>query len=505
MSLHTFSMQPFKVLPIHSAIQAHRFINRNFSFHYMNYHAKNTKIVATISDLRCDVDFIKSLHEHGMNVVRMNTAHMTIEGATQLIENVRSVSNVIPIMLDTKGPEIRTSIVEGIEITSGDIIYFVNGKGSGDRIGTNHDKFVEETPIGAQILINDGQISFIAESKDEKGLKCIAENTAKVSNKKSINVPDVHFTLKSLTDKDKMFLDLAVKMDLEFIAHSFVRNKEDLDEVKAYCVAQGKEIDIIAKIENQEGVDNLDEILDHCYAIMVARGDLGVEVPPAQLPLIQKKMIRQCLDKAKPVIVATHMLESMIENPRATRAEVSDIANAILDGASAVMLSGETAYGEYPVAAVRTMSEIALQLHNRPRSGISFGNAVTKDKLLVMAKAAGDIALEVGAKAIIVPTISGRTARFLSALRSRIPIYALCYDVQLARKLWLSHGVFAQKFDICKTVDELGYKSVQQVYDSNGFSEDDHVVVISGDPIDKKTDAVFVKVTTFKEALAKEE
>jgi len=316
-------------------------------------------------------------------------------------------------------------------------------------------------------------------------------------------VPDVHYSLKSLTDKDKTFLDLAVAMDLEFIAHSFVRNKADLDEVKEYCISKGKEIAIIAKIENQEGVDNMDEILDNCYGVMVARGDLGVEIPAATVPLVQKKMVQQCLDKAKPVIVATHMLESMIENPRATRAEISDVANAILDGASAVMLSGETAYGSYPVAAVRTMSEVALQLHDRPRLGISFGNNVVKDRLLVMAKAASDIALEIGAKAIIVPTISGRTVRFLSAIRSRIPLYALCYDVQLARKLALSHGVFSQKFEMCDTVEDLAYKSLKQVYDSNGFSEDDRVVLLSGDPVDMKTESVFVEMMTFKEALAK--
>jgi len=324
---------------------------------------KQTKIVTTISDRKCDVPFLKELFEAGMNVVRLNTAHQTTKDALRVINNVRLVSDRIPILIDTKGPEIRTTKTKGtILLKEGETIIF---KGDPEVLSTSecicasYKDFVNETPKNSCILIDDGELAFTVIDKNENELICRIENEGVLGNRKGINVPGVSFSLPSVSDKDIRFIDFAVEQDVSFIAHSFVRSKKDLLAVQKHLDKRKSNIKIIAKIENQQGVDNIDEILDHCYGIMVARGDLGIEMPYEEIPGVQKFLENKCMNRRKPVIVATQMLHSMIENPRPTRAEVSDVANAIYDGTDAIMLSGETAYGEYPVEAVRTMTRIA--------------------------------------------------------------------------------------------------------------------------------------------------
>ncbi len=324
---------------------------------------KQTKIVATISDQRCDVDFIKQLFDAGMNVVRMNTAHLGREGAEKLINNVRSVSNRIAILMDTKGPEVRTTVLdEPIPFKAGDRVKVV---GNPDRqttrecISVSYPNFVHDLNVGGHILIDDGDLELVVVEKNADHLLCEVQNEATLSSRKSVNVPGVRINLPSLTEKDRNNILYAIEKDIDFIAHSFVRNRQDILDIKAILDAHNSDIRIIAKIENQEGVDNIDEILEVADGVMIARGDLGIEVPQERIPGIQRLLIRKCILAKKPVIVATQMLHTMISNPRPTRAEVTDIANAIYYRTDALMLSGETAYGKYPVEAVKTMTKIA--------------------------------------------------------------------------------------------------------------------------------------------------
>jgi pyruvate kinase len=471
----------------------------------MNYREKNTKIVATISDLKCDVEFLQELYDKGLDVVRINTAHPSVEGVKKVIQNTRAVSDKIALLLDTKGPEIRTAgFEEPKEIKSGQEVKITGPKenSESDEIPTSYPGIVTDVPEGASILIDDGLIEFKVLSKTQDALICAATNDGVVKKKKSVNVPDVHIALPSITEKDKQFIELAVQENLDFIAHSFVRNKADCLAVQEILDKHKSPMKIIAKIENREGVDNIDEILDHCYGVMVARGDLAVEVPAAEVPLMQKRMIQRCTLRAKPVIVATQMLESMISNPRPTRAEVSDVANAILDGTSAIMLSGETAYGEYPVDAVRTMSEVSLDLKKRRKT------TQPKDVLLkpndiqgYLGHAAVDAALEFDAKAIVVPSIGGKTARYISSLRSRKPIYAPCYDDRVMRLLALSHGVIASHIGEHKTTDEMVRICVQDLVDKGDITQDDLIVFVGGTPQSFDHRSNFLEIAKVKDIL----
>jgi len=295
---------------------------------------KQTKIVATISDLKCDVDFITELYENGMNVVRLNTAHQTQDDTLRVIENVRKVSDKIALLLDTKGPEVRTSDIDNpIDVLEGDEIYITSDKIDNVKLfNVNYDGFVNDVSIGQVILIDDGETGLKVVKKTESALICKVQNDSVIKNKKSVNVPDASIQLPSLTQKDIDYIKFAAENNLDFIAHSFVRNKQDVIDVQLILDKYNSNAKIIAKIENREGIDNAEEILDHAYGIMIARGDLGIEILAEEVPVVQKKLIDMCIRRAQPVITATQMLHTMIKNPRPTRAEVSDVANAVFDG-----------------------------------------------------------------------------------------------------------------------------------------------------------------------------
>lgn len=445
---------------------------------------KNTKIVATISSLNCSVDFIKSLADAGMNVVRLNTAHMSHEDAVKVIENTRAVSDKIGILLDTKGPEIRTcEAVEEIRVKCGDIIKI---KGScmeqsrGDILCVSHNDFVNDVPVGSSVLIDDGAIALAVEEKCPEHLVCSVENDGIIKARKSINIPSVHVKLPALSEKDIGFIHFAADHNLDFIAHSFVRNKDDVLAIQQILDEKKSPIKIISKIENFEGVQNLDEILDHCYGIMIARGDLAVEIPTEQIPLIQKKIVNTCIERRKPVIVATQMLHSMIDSPRPTRAEVSDVANACLDKADALMLSGETANGLYPEMAVRTMAKIINEVESQ---GSGYNNASYTDENKVtayLAKAAVKAAIRLDTKAIVADSMTGKSILALSAYRGTNNIFALIYDKRVMRQLSLSYGVYADytMFDITAT-DPL-QNTICQLLKENRFKDDDLIIVLAG-------------------------
>ncbi len=413
---------------------------------------KQTKIIATISDKRCEVPFLRQLFDAGMNVVRLNSAHLDEEGFLKIIRNTREVSNRIAILVDTKGPEIRTTVAENpIELKTGDQVKIVgdpSGISSRDAIFISYHNITEEMKVGDDILIDDGEIDLKVIAVTSGYLLCSAQNDGIVGSRKSVNIPGVRISLPAITKRDRDFIALSVKHDVDFIAHSFVRSKADVLAVQAILDELKSPIKIIAKIENQEGVDNADEILDEAFGIMIARGDLGIEVPQEKIPGIQRVLIKQAVQHKKPVIVATQMLHSMIHNPRPTRAEITDIANAIYYRTDAVMLSGETAYGKYPVEAVSTMTKTAYEaeMTKLAENDIPVPYVQYDDREVTefLGKQAVKATMRMNVKAIVTDSHTGRTARVLAAFRGKSTVYAIATTERLARELALSYGVWAE-------------------------------------------------------------
>ncbi len=446
---------------------------------------RKTKIVATISNLNCSPEFIAGLYEAGINVVRLNTAHMSHEDALEVITNTRTVSPKIGILLDTKGPEIRTCDADSpLAVKHGDSIRIKGaseGKSSGNTICVSYDRFVHDVPVGSSILIDDGHIALAVMKKEADTLICHTENDGIIHPRKSINIPSVHVRLPALSEKDKGFIEFAADQQLDFIAHSFVRNKEDVIAVQAILDKKNSPIKIIAKIENTEGVENIDEILDHAYGIMIARGDLAVEIPTEQIPLIQKRIINSCIERRRPVIVATQMLHSMIDSPRPTRAEVSDVANACLDHADALMLSGETANGRYPEIAVRTMAKIAEEVEVKRSSFTDIPYSMENKVTAYLAKAAVKAALRLNTKAIVADSVSGKSILALAAYRGDNPIFAQVYDERVMRQLSLSFGVFANHIPLAEKKPNNPLRdSICQLLEEKHFGEEDLIIILAG-------------------------
>lgn len=410
---------------------------------------KKTKIVATISDRRCDVELLQKLYDAGMNVVRLNTAHQDPEGMKRVIENVRTVSNNIGILVDTKGPEVRTTACEQpIHFKKGQTVHVIGEPTTlttPEVIAVSYPNFVDDLRVGSHILIDDGALGLIVYGKEDDRLVCTVENDAVLGARKSVNVPGVRINLPSLTKKDRANIVFAVENDLDFIAHSFVRSKEDVLDVRQILQEHNSNIRIIAKIENQEGVDNIDEIIEAADGVMVARGDLGIEVPEQFIPGIQRRLIEKCIRAHKPVIVATQMLQSMISSPRPTRTEVTDIANAVYSHTDALMLSGETAYGDYPVKAVEVMANIAWQAERDITEAGKIDIPLPENPTITefIAKEAVQATQMMNLRAIIMDSFSGRTARYVSSYRGQNTILAICYQPQTVRHLALSYGVQA--------------------------------------------------------------
>jgi pyruvate kinase len=454
---------------------------------------KQTKIVATISDRRCEVDFLQALYNAGMNVVRINSAHMDEDGFDKVIRNTRQVSGRIGILMDTKGPEIRTTTAaHPIDFRTGEQ---VKVKGNPEEetthecISVSYPNFVEDMKTGDEMLIDDGDLSLRVTGKHPGYLVCEVMNDATLGSRKSVNVPGVRISLPSLTGKDRRNILYSIKHKVDFIAHSFVRNRQDVLDIRRILDEHRSPAKIIAKIENQEGVDNIDEILEVAYGIMIARGDLGIEVPAEKIPGIQRVLIRKCVEMKKPVIVATQMLHSMISNPRPTRAEVTDIANAIYYRTDALMLSGETAYGKYPLEAVQTMTKVIYESEKTKLTAndirVPFaGNDL--DVTSFLAKQAVKSSSKLHVKAIITDSHTGRTARYLAAFRGTSAVYAICYREEVMRMLSLSYGVRAvyqpkndsRRSYLCNALNELiqsGHinRNSMVAYLSGSFGEGD--------------------------------
>lgn len=409
---------------------------------------KKTKIVCSISDRRCEVDFLRKLFFAGMNVVRMNTAHATPDGIRTIIRNTREVSPHLALLIDTKGPEVRTTNVEHpITYKRGDVVKIFGRPEmdtTHDIVNVSYADFTKCVGKGAHILFDDGLLDMLVMEQVGPMLVAQVQNDGVLGAHKSVNVPGVHIDLPALTEKDKKNINLAIDEDIDFIAHSFVRSADDVMAVQKMLDERGSDIKIISKIENQEGVDNIDEIIDASYGIMIARGDLGIEVPLEQIPGIQRTIMHKCEQKKKPVIVATQMLHTMINNPRPTRAEVTDIANAIYSRTDALMLSGETASGKYPLEAVQTMAAIAEQAEQDRMNSDDFDIPLssTCSQREFLAHTAIESTRKLGVAGIIAASESGQTARDIAAFRGPTPVLAICYNNEKTmRWLNLSYGV----------------------------------------------------------------
>ncbi|NLN29965.1 MAG: pyruvate kinase [Bacteroidales bacterium] len=446
---------------------------------------KRTKIVATISDKNCESDFIKDLYEAGMDVVRINSAHLEIEGALRIIRNVRKISDKIAILIDTKGPEIRTTDCdEPVNIEPGTVIRIAGDPGkktTSEIVHVNLRSIADYVPVGSRVMIDDGENVFRVIGRDRDMLVCRAETRGVIGSRKSVNVPGVKIDLPSLTDKDRIFIQMAAANDVEFIAHSFVRRKQDALDVQAEIDKYKSDIKIIAKIENQEGVENITDILDEVYGIMVARGDLAIEIPYEKIPSLQKMIISRCIYCRKPVIVATQMLHSMITNPRPTRAEVSDIASAVYSQTDALMLSGETAAGKYPVEAVRTMTKVALEVERNKEKFLETPYInVTGEVSSYLAKVAVETSLRIGARGIIADTSRGRTIRDMASYRGFNLILAQCYTTRAMRELALSYGVYTSYQERRDSIDQFIHIALSNLISDYDLRGDDKVVVLAG-------------------------
>ncbi len=448
---------------------------------------KFTKIVATVSDKRCDVEFIKQLAEAGVNVVRMNSAHLEWEGFKKIVDNVRAADPKLAIMMDTKGPEIRTTVTETgdpVEFHAGDNVIFIGnpeGQTSSKIINLNYSDIANAVRPGDRVLIDDGELEFTIISIEGKEIHATADNDGSLGSRKSVNLPGVNIDLPAVTERDKRNIGYAVDLGVDFIAHSFVRSAADVKEVQSILDARHSPIKIISKIENQEGIDNFDEILEACYGIMVARGDLGIEVPAEKIPGIQSMMIQKCIKGHKPVIVATQMLHTMIEHPRPTRAEISDVANAIYQRADAIMLSGETAYGKYPVEAVTTMTKVAVEVEAALRQKMDIPPLTDDDITSFLSRQAVLSETRVGTKAIFTDAFGGVAARFIASFRGNNPTFAICHNKEVYHWLALSFGVSAYYFPQPDEKDpQHSVEAVKQIVEEDHIGLDDRIAYLTG-------------------------
>ena len=468
---------------------------------------KQTKIVCTISDQRCEQAFLRQLFFAGMNVVRMNTAHATPDGIRKIIRNTRAVSPHLALLIDTKGPEVRTTgTKEPISYKVGERVVLCgqpDTETTHDRVCVSYAGFANDVKVGDEVLFDDGALAMKVVGSDGEELVAEVENDALLGAHKSVNVPGVHINLPALTDRDKRMIRLAIDQDIDFIAHSFVRSADDVHAVQRILDDYHSDIKIISKIENQEGVDHIDEIIDASYGIMIARGDLGIEVPIEQIPGIQRRIIDKCIRKHKPVIVATQMLHTMISNPRPTRAEVTDIANAVFSHTDALMLSGETANGKYPLAAVQTMARVAEQAEqDAHREGYLKIPLTDINQREFLSKSAIEATEYLGVKGIITDSGTGETARTLASFRGPNPVLAICYKEKLQRLLNLSYGIIAIHQQQHVTSQYMFTAALRMLRQKGFICDSDKIAYLSGS-LGEGGGTTFLEINEVQEVFSK--
>ena len=476
---------------------------------------RKTKIVCTIGPASDSVDMLMRLMNAGMNVARLNFSHGNHEEHLKRIINIREAAErtgkTVAILLDTKGPEIRTGLLENGEakLVAGNELMIVMDEiiGNEKQISVTYPGLVDDVHIGSKILLDDGLIELEVLEKKERALKTKILNSGVLKDKKGVNVPNVSIKLPGITKKDADDIEFGIEHGIDFIAASFVRRASDVLEIREILEKHNANtIHIIPKIENQEGVSNLAEILEVSDGLMVARGDLGVEIPAEEVPLVQKLLIHECNAVGKPVITATQMLDSMQRNPRPTRAEASDVANAIFDGTDAIMLSGETAAGNYPVESVETMHKIA----SRVEQALDYRQILTsrsRESFMTIPNAISQsvshTALNLDAAAVVTATESGHTARMISKYRPKAPIVAVTSHLDVCRKLSLVWGVTPQLGKHATSTDEMLEIAVSEALNSGVVKRGDLVVITAGVPVGEIGTTNLIKVHVIGDIIAK--
>ena len=478
---------------------------------------RKTKIICTLGPAVDDKEVLKRIALEGMDVARFNFSHGGHEEQQKRFDmlcEVRLEANLpIAALLDTKGPEIRTGEIKNNEVmlVDGSSFIIVNEDVEGDntKCSISYKDLYNDVAKGGRILIDDGLVELVVDDIKEKDIYCHVQNGGKIGTRKGVNVPGAKINLPSMTKKDVEDILFAIKNDFDFIAASFVRKAQDIIEIQKLLEKHGADdIKIIAKIESREGIDNFDEILKVSDGIMVARGDLGVEIPVDEVPIVQKNLIEKCIQSSKPVITATQMLDSMIRNPRPTRAEASDVANAIFDGTSAIMLSGETAIGKYPLESLMTMVRITKTSEKSinywkllNKSAFNLGPSITNG----ICHAACTTAYDLNAAAIVAVTSSGRTARMISRFRPQCTILSTTDNPKVQRQLSLSWGVVPYLVNKATTIDEMFENSIAKSLESKIAENGDIIVITAGAPVGVSGTTNLLKVEVVGKVLIKAE
>ena len=475
---------------------------------------KRTKIVCTLGPASEKEEVLTELVENGLNVCRFNFSHGSHEehkGRLDMAKKVREKLNQpVALLLHTKGPEIRTGNFDAPEVLLEEgqtfTVTMKDVLGTKEMCTVSYKSLANDVVAGDTILIDDGLVGLRVNEINGDDIVCTVENSGIVKNHKGVNVPGVKINLPAITEKDVSDIEFGISQGIDYIAASFVRKASDVLAIKEILERNNAtDIQIISKIENQEGVDNLDEILKVSDGIMVARGDLGVEIPTEDIPVVQKMMIKKCNELAKPVITATQMLDSMMRNPRPTRAEVTDVANAIYDGTDAIMLSGETAAGKYPVESVKIMATIA----KRTEQTLDYDNLLKKNSKNnstvtdAISHATCSTAVDLDASAIITSTSSGHTARMVSKFRPKCPIIATTNDEKIMRRLALTWGVYSVKSSDAKNTDEVIESSIEAAKTANYINNGELVVITAGVPVGISGTTNLIKVHVISEEIVK--
>ena len=468
---------------------------------------RKTKIVCTIGPASESEEMLEKLMNAGMNVARLNFSHGSHEEHKARIDTIRKVAKrlnkTIGLLLDTKGPEIRThNMKDGLIVLEKGkevIVSMDEVEGTPEKFSVTYENLINDVNIGSYILLDDGLVELQVKeiNKDKGEVKCDILNTGELKNKKGVNLPGVKVNLPGITDKDADDIRFGIKENVDFIAASFVRRPSDVLDIRQILEEEKAEITIFPKIENQEGIDNIEEILEVSDGLMVARGDMGVEIPPESVPMVQKDLIRKCNKLGKPVITATQMLDSMQRNPRATRAEASDVANAIYDGTDAVMLSGETAAGQYPEEAVKTMRNIAVSAEAAQdyKKLLSDRTKLVETSLVnAIGVSVAHTALNLNVKAIVAATESGSTARTISKYRPHSDIIAVTPSEKTARQCAIVWGVNPVVKEGRKTTDALLNNAVATAVETGRVSNGDLIIITAGVPTGEKGTTNMMKI-----------
>ena len=477
----------------------------------MSLGERRTKIVCTLGPSSNTEEKIDELVRNGMNIARINFSHGTHEQHKKVIKNLRKVANrynvSLPILADLQGPKIRIGKMKdgGQEVEMGDYVTLTTEdiEGTSETIPVDYEGLIEDAVEGNKLLIDDGLLELKVIKKNADSLVAQVMVGGMLKSRKGLNLPDVNISMASLTEKDIEDLEFAVSQDVDYVAMSFVRSANDIQDVISRVRAEGSNAGIIAKIEKPEAVNVIDEIIEESTGIMVARGDLGIEIASEKVPMVQKNIIDRCRQAGKPVITATQMLDSMISNPRATRAESSDVANAVLDGTDAVMLSGETAAGEYPIESIRTMDKICRSVEdNAPHiyNSLKYRKPEWKEKQVIESLAYSCVVLAENVEAKVISTIthSGSTARRIAKFRPRVPIVAFTESDEVRRQLGLVWGVSPVKIDEIFDTDK-SVKVMEKYLENHGHvSVGERVIIATGMPIAKKGRTNMIKVSTIE-------